>query len=107
MRTYFQEVDDKIRLGERLQLSDIETLYLQASDLDLMRLATTAKQRFHSPEYASYLIMAIINYTNVCVAKCDYCAFYRLPHETGTYLLSFEEICKRIEALKGLGGQLV
>jgi cyclic dehypoxanthinyl futalosine synthase len=51
--------------------------------------------------------MAIINYTNVCVAKCDYCAFYKLPKQEGGYLLDFEQISERIDTLLGYGGTLV
>ena len=51
--------------------------------------------------------MGIINYTNICVAKCDYCAFYRLPHQDGTYLLTFKQICDRIDQFLEIGGQLV
>jgi cyclic dehypoxanthinyl futalosine synthase len=51
--------------------------------------------------------MAIINTTNVCVARCDYCAFYKFPGEAGTYLLSYEQLVDRIDAVKALGGQLI
>jgi cyclic dehypoxanthinyl futalosine synthase len=51
--------------------------------------------------------MAIVNYTNVCIAKCDYCAFYRMPKQEGAYLLTFEQLCERIDALVALGGDLV
>jgi cyclic dehypoxanthinyl futalosine synthase len=50
--------------------------------------------------------MAIVNYTNICVAACDYCAFYRLPHQKGAYLKSFEQICENIDYLRSLGGTL-
>jgi cyclic dehypoxanthinyl futalosine synthase len=51
--------------------------------------------------------MAIVNTTNVCVAKCDYCAFYRLPKDPEGYVLSFEQLCARIDAVVKLGGTLV
>ena len=51
--------------------------------------------------------MAIINYTNVCVAKCDYCSFYRLPKQPDTYLLDFDEVCRRIDNLTDFGGTLI
>ena len=53
----------------------------------MMRLATAVRDRLHPPGQATYIMMAIVNYTNICVAKCDYCAFYRLPRQEGTYLL--------------------
>ena len=54
-----------------------------------------ARARFHRPDEASFLKMAIVSYTNVCVARCDYCAFYRFPGQPDTYLLSFEQVAIR------------
>jgi len=51
--------------------------------------------------------MAIVNYTNICVAKCDYCSFYRFPGEADTYLLTLKQVCEKIEALRELGGSLI
>jgi cyclic dehypoxanthinyl futalosine synthase len=51
--------------------------------------------------------MSIVNYTNVCVAKCDYCAFYRLPDAPDGYLYSFEQLAERIDRTIALGGSLV
>ena len=53
-------------------------LFEHASDEDL-RDATRVRQRFHPTNEATWLMMSIINYTNVCVARCDYRSFYRLP----------------------------
>ncbi len=50
--------------------------------------------------------MRIINYTNVCVAKCDYCSFYRLPKAPDGYVRSKEWIFERIDELLLLGGDL-
>jgi len=44
------------------------------------------------------------NYTNVCVADCKFCAFYRRPKHPEGYLLSFEEIGRKIDELKAIGG---
>ncbi|MCY4444417.1 MAG: radical SAM protein [Proteobacteria bacterium] len=96
-----------IQQGKRISDEDILFLYHHATMAQLSQLATTVKKRYHSSDCATYLIMAIINYTNICVAKCDYCAFYRLPHQKDTYLLSFEEICQKINALTALGGTMV
>jgi len=51
--------------------------------------------------------MGIINYTNVCVARCDYCSFYRLPGHAEGYLLSPEQVFRRIDQVVALGGTLV
>jgi len=82
-------------------------LFTHASDDALKELATRVKARFNPVDEATYLIMAIVNYTNVCVARCDYCSFYRFPGDADTYLLSIDQVCERIDALTALGGQLV
>jgi cyclic dehypoxanthinyl futalosine synthase len=53
------------------------------------------------------MVMRIINYTNVCVAQCDYCAFYVLPGRDGGYVLSRDEVFAKIDELLELGGDLV
>src|SRR5207247_5067168 len=45
-----------------------------------------------------------INYTNVCVADCKFCAFYRRPKHDEGYVLSFEQIGRKIDELRALGG---
>ncbi len=82
-------------------------MYQVASNQQLSECAQIVRSRYHAPDDVSYLIMAIINYTNICVAKCDYCAFYRLPHQDGTYLLNLSQIVQKIEELKSFGGTLV
>ncbi len=102
-----QAIREKIALGHRVSVDDARQLYECATDEDLRQLATAVKARHHKLDEATYLIMAIINYTNVCVAKCDYCAFYKLPHQSGTYLLSPEQIYERIDRVLDLGGTMV
>ena len=53
-------------------------------------LAQAVRARWHEPDHATYMVMRIINYTNVCVAQCDYCAFYVLPNQEGGYVLARE-----------------
>jgi cyclic dehypoxanthinyl futalosine synthase len=103
----WDDIRRKIVNREALSRSDAQSLFNFGTDEDLSELATLARDRRHPPDKATYIIMAIINYTNVCVAKCDYCAFYRLPHQDGTYLLSLDQVCQKIDQLKELGGTLV
>jgi cyclic dehypoxanthinyl futalosine synthase len=93
--------------GDRISLETARELYLNGSDDDLKTLAAIQRRRFHKDECASYLKMSIVNYTNICVAKCDYCSFYRLPHQSGTYLLSHDQVFAKIDELVNFGGTLV
>lgn len=101
------EVVARLEAGTELDRDGAKVLYEQADDALLSRLATAARARYHPHDRATYIMMAIVNYTNVCVAKCDYCSFYRLPHQPGTYLLSFEQVCQKIDELVAFGGKLV
>lgn len=101
------QLRDLIAAGGRISAADARALYEGANLTDLADMAKQVKSRFHPRDEATYLIMAIVNYTNVCVARCDYCSFYRLPHEAGTYLLDFDQVCEKIDALLVHGGGLV
>ncbi len=100
-------IEDKVQRALRLGRDDAAFLFEHARMADLSRLASITRARFHVPNDVTFLIMAIVNYTNVCVAKCDYCSFYRLPDAPDTYLLSFEEVCAKVDALRAHGGTLV
>jgi cyclic dehypoxanthinyl futalosine synthase len=101
------QIEQKISAGLPISRQDAGFLFLEATDEQLSRLATFMKSRFHDADHATYLIMAIVNYTNVCVAKCDYCSFFRLPHDKDTYLLNTEQVCEKIDSLVKFGGKLV
>lgn len=97
------KVDDQ----RSISADEAAWLFQSASDADLCSLATQVKARFHPVDEATWLMMAIVNTTNVCVARCDYCAFYKFPGEAGTYTLSTDEVDAKVRALKAFGGQLV
>ncbi len=108
MEPLLNKIRTKVENQERITRPEAVWLFEEASDEILKELATTTRRRFHSSDdTATYLIMAIVNYTNVCVAKCDYCSFYRLPHQPGTYLLDFDQVCSKIDELRKFGGTLV
>lgn len=103
----FDTLHARLQAGERLDRKDATWLAEHATDDELATLASVVRARFHPPDRATWLVMAIINYTNVCVAKCDYCAFYKLPGQAGAYLLDFDQLRERIDRVVGLGGTLV
>src|SRR5207247_1705452 len=91
----------------RVSVDEARALWLEASDDELQRLAAEARARYHEPGRATYMVMRIINYTNVCVAQCDYCAFYVLPNQDGGYVLSRQQVFEKIDELLEFGGDLV
>ena len=79
-------------------------LYEKAPLLELGRLADARRWQLHPENVVTYIIDRNINYTNVCVADCKFCAFYRRPKHLEGYVLSFEEIGRKIDEVKALGG---
>src|SRR4051812_31296897 len=91
----------------RISVDEARTLWQEASDQELKALAQEVRARYHEPNHATFMVMRIINYTNVCVAQCDYCAFYVLPNQDGGYVLSREQVIAKIDELLAVGGDLV
>ena len=86
------------------EFRDALQLYQRASLLELGELADRVRWRHHPDPIVTYIIDRNINYTNVCVADCGFCAFYRRPKHGEGYVLSFEQIGGKIEECKELGG---
>jgi cyclic dehypoxanthinyl futalosine synthase len=79
-------------------------LYERASLLELGQMADAERWRHHPENVVTYIIDRNINYTNVCVADCKFCAFYRRPKHREGYVLSFEQIGAKIDECKAIGG---
>ena len=91
----------------RISVDEAARLWHDAGDDELRGLAQVARARWHEPDRATYMVMRIVNYTNVCVAQCDYCAFYVLPNQEGGYVLSRKDVFAKIDDLLEVGGDLV
>src|SRR5205085_2154373 len=69
------------------------------------RAANEVRNKLHDPERVTFIIDRNVNYTNVCVTDCDFCAFYRRPEDTREgYVLPKPVIFKKIEETLALGG---
>ncbi len=106
MAIAYETIEAKLSEKERLTRQEAEWLWYNASDKQLQNLAQALRARYHEAGVASYLLMRIINYTNICVAKCDYCSFYRLPKAADGYVRSKEWIFAKIDELLSMGGDL-
>jgi cyclic dehypoxanthinyl futalosine synthase len=98
---------DKSVAGERLTPEEGLTL-LESRDLaGLGRAADAVTRRLHPESYRTYNIDRNINYTNICSAVCDFCAFYRPPkHEEG-YVLDRDVLLEKIQQTVDLGGDQI
>jgi cyclic dehypoxanthinyl futalosine synthase len=99
-------INAKVAQGLRIGRDEARWLWENASDAELQSLAAVVRDRFHAPGTCTYMVMRIINYTNVCVAQCDYCAFYKLPTQDGGYVLRHDEVFAKLDELLALGGDL-
>lgn len=90
--------------GRRISAGDAHRLLLDGDLIELGLAADEVRNRFNDPGVASYNIDRNINYTNVCVYKCRFCAFYREPGDEEGYLLPFEEIGQKVEETLALNG---
>src|SRR6202163_5127450 len=96
---------DKAQAGKRLTLAEGTELF-DCKDLpSLGRAADAVSRRLHPEPYRTYNLDRNINYTNVCAAVCDFCAFYRKSHDEDAYVLPREELYKKIEETVALGGE--
>ena len=86
------------------EFRDYLELYQRASLLELGQLADAERWRLHPENVVTYIIDRNINYTNVCVADCKFCAFYRRPKHNEGYVLSYEQIGRKIDECKAIGG---
>ncbi|HEU4937029.1 MAG TPA: cyclic dehypoxanthinyl futalosine synthase [Vicinamibacterales bacterium] len=98
------ELAAKVRQRGRLNPAEALELYLHAPTSLLGELADDVRARKHPEGIVSYIIDRNVNYTNVCVARCNFCAFYRPVGSTEGYVLGFEEIFRKIDETIALGG---
>jgi cyclic dehypoxanthinyl futalosine synthase len=95
---------DKAVAGERLTLDEGTQLF-ECKDLpSLGRAADAVSRRLHPEPFRTYNIDRNINYTNVCAAVCDFCAFYRKSTDSDAYVLPREVLYSKIEETIALGG---
>ena len=72
--------------------------------LELGQLALEKRQELHPDNVISFILDRNINYTNVCWVDCKFCAFYRHKNDKDAYILTHEQIGKKIEELLEIGG---
>lgn len=102
-----QAILDRAVNGERLTPEEGLAL-LEGHDLaSLGRAADEVTRQKHPENYRTYNIDRNINYTNVCTAVCDFCAFYRGPKSDEGYVLSLDQILSKIEETVELGGDQI
>ena len=103
-RMSVDRIANKVLAGGRVDAAEALALYRDAPTHLLGHLADTIRARKHPDRIVTYIIDRNVNYTNVCVARCNFCAFYRPVGASDGYVLGFEEIFRKIEETMALGG---
>jgi cyclic dehypoxanthinyl futalosine synthase len=93
--------------GERLTPDEGAALFDCHDLAALGRAADSVCRRLHPEPYRTYNIDRNINYTNVCAAVCDFCAFYRKSADADAYVLPRELLYQKIEETIALGGDQI
>ncbi len=97
----------RILNGERLTQEDA-LLLLESRELAAIgSAANQITQRLHPESYRTYNIDRNINYTNICTAVCDFCAFYRTPKSGDGYVLPRAELLEKVRETVELGGNQI
>src|SRR5688500_18913408 len=97
-------IANKVAAGERIDAAGALALSAHAPTALLGRLADDIRARKHPERVVTYIIDRNVNYTNVCVARCNFCAFYRPVGSAEGYVLGFEEIFRKIDETIAVGG---
>lgn len=101
------ELLERAIAGGRISLEEGIHLYQTATTEELKQAADAIRQKRHPEGVVTYLVDRNINYSNVCIVDCGFCAFYRKPASSEAYLLTNEQIGEKMAELRAWGGSRV
>jgi len=107
MDASLDDVLDATTAGVRLNAPDALRLLESNRLAAIGRAAHCVTSRLHPEPYRTYNIDRNVNYTNICTAVCDFCAFYRPPKHTEGYVLDRDVLLAKIEETVALGGDQI
>src|SRR5581483_3715862 len=89
----------RIAARERLTLDEWRSVEAAAPTAELGHLADRLREALHPDGVVTYVVDRNVNYSNVCVSVCSFCAFYRKPGSPEGYVHSYEEIYRKVEEM--------
>ncbi len=98
---------EKALAGERLTEAEGLRLLTEAEFPSLGLAARRVADRLHPGGLVTFVVDRNINYSNVCTARCRFCAFHREPGAADAYVLSHDEILAKVDELAAIGGTQV
>lgn len=102
--SYFDSIREKVLNSERPTEQELLVLFRDGNLYDLGFLADIVRRKKHPEPVVTYVIDRNINYTDICISACKFCAFYKGPEDAEGSVISFEELKKKIDETQELGG---
>ncbi len=101
---HMEAIIGKVARGERISAADFLCLSAEASLHQLGFLAGGVRQRLHPEALVTYVIDRNINYTDICISGCKFCAFFKSPESGQGQVLSRRDLLEKIQETQSLGG---
>jgi cyclic dehypoxanthinyl futalosine synthase len=104
------KIIEKVKENQRINIDEGLSLFRQADFLTLASLANNKRFLFHPQKKVTYVVDRNINYTNICVSGCKFCAFFKAPNQKDDqgqnqgYIISKQELSQKIQETINLGG---
>jgi len=99
-----QDIKQKILNSERISETEALILFRDGNLYDLGFLADFIRKKKHPDPVVTYVIDRNINYTDICISACKFCAFYKAPEDPEGTVISFEELAEKIAETQELRG---
>ena len=99
-----QAIRAKIEAGQRIDGEDFLWLAREADLYQLGFLADGIRRRIHPEPVVTYVIDRNINYTDICISACKFCAFFKAPEDAAGHVISREQLGEKIRETQALGG---
>ena len=99
-----EQIIEKSLAGERISVAEGLQLAEKADIYQLGYLADAIRKRLHPEPIVTYVVDRNINYTDICISACKFCAFFKAPEDPQGFILTREELLDKIRETQELGG---
>lgn len=103
----FDEIYQNALAGKRISKEEAVQLFETTDILALGNVASRIARNKRNSNVVTYIIDRNVNYTNICVTDCSFCAFYRKKDDPDAYTLPFETLAEKIQETINLGGRQI
>ncbi|CAN2041559.1 Cyclic dehypoxanthine futalosine synthase [Candidatus Magnetomoraceae bacterium gMMP-15] len=98
------KIIDKAFSNQRINFDEALMLLNKADTLTLAEIANKKRNKLHPEPVVTYVSDRNINYTNICISGCKFCAFYKALDHPEAYIISKEDLNQKIQETIALGG---